>query len=356
MPENKNDAPAFNLEQFTEEELTEYIKASIENIGFDSEGVFHFIDPVLSTQVRPRQLPEPPKREKHLDEGSNAFYYVLGTMLTTLGTAIAAVAVNPILIAPGGLTLASILSAPIIVDKINSRKDTLKQIEATREVPEETFDLHAHVMQVLQPKLTHWLKESYNIEVSEDTATHLATQVIQNCNMSFTTLKGREYYLIKDGNKCRVKKWEGRVNGNSVFTDLATVGTMSTLPSTAFQPDLKTLQKHEPETETETVFAQKIKLLERHKLSTEAGYRLTAVKNEAAKIVAATTVLIDLGETSYHDKSDTAFALLNDELDAIISEKVEQEYFNLAVSEQFVSERYRKPLQLEKNKTEQISR
>lgn len=355
MPENKNDAPAFNLEQFTEEELNEYIKASVENIGFDSEGFFHFIDHTLATQIKPPSDPRNSKKEKHYNKGKNLLYYFSGTALTAIGTGIAAVFVNPLLSAPGGLAMASILSAPLIVDRVNNRKNASKQIEATHEVSDETFDLYAHVIQLLQPKILHWLEESYKIKVTEEDALVMAQYMIRaHERVAFTTTSSDRKYLVRRiNNTWRVECWDTVRNR---YIKLATVGTMSTLPNAAFQPDLTTLQKHKPETETETVFTQKIKLLERHKLSTEAQYRLTAVKNEAAKIVAATTVLIDLGETSYHDKSDTAFALLNDELDAIISEKVEQEYFNLAVSEQFVSERYRKPLQLEKNKTEQLSR
>lgn len=351
MSETKNDVPVFNLEQFTKEELTEYIKANVENIGFDSEGFFHFIDPVLATQVESPPVPQAPKREKHFHKGDNGIYYGIGGLFTGLFSILGGVIVNPLIFAPGGLALASIISTPFIVDKINSRKEALKQIESPAEVPnettEETFDLYTHIIRILQPKILHWLEESYKIKVTEEDALFMAQSMVHSHDhVLFTTTSiNRKYLSRRTNNTWRVECWDPVRHS---YVNLATVGTMSTLPNAAFQPDLKTLQKHEPETETETVFTQKIKLLERHKLSTEAQYRLTAVKNEAAKIIAATTVLIDLGETSYHGKSDTAFALLNDELDAIISEKVEQEYFNLTVSEQFVSERYRKPLQIEK--------
>lgn len=329
---------ALNLEQFTEEELFEHIKVSIDNIGFDEKGFFYFIDPTLSSQIK---LPHVPDTDPWLDDEGNFMVYSGGTVLATAGTLASGFLFNPLLFAPGGFVAASILSAPFIIDKIKKRKQVRKQIA---ESVDRTLDLYRYAQQAIQPKITEWLQESYNIRVTEQTTENISCQIIAHQHgFPFETKSGRTYHLQCSNDRWWVSTW----NANKrQYVKLNTARNMKALSASPSRNTNNMLQKHEPETQTETVFSKKVKLLESQTLSVEAQHRLEAVKNEANAIMTATATLVRLGETSYHEKSDAAFALLTEELDALIAEQVEQEYFKLAVSERFVADRYRKPLQI----------
>lgn len=324
---------AVNFEQFSDEYILDYLNNEIANIHVQADGVLifidhHFLEIILANKLVSEMLTS--KQRKWSKIKTNA-YNVSALTPAVAGSTVAIVSTNPLFFAPGGLFSLALCAFGIAA--YHRKKE--KKVSAS--LSKGVFN---YAIDEVSPKVKNWLQEFYSIEVTEKTLKRVVSSMLTWHTVSFTSVNGIDYSLT--GND---EDWWVELKKNQSYTRLATVGNVGELP---FAPTTMVTHKIEAkfESETEKLFSRKVALLDKQKLSVESRHHLKAVMSEAEKILQAVSVLKELGDDTYEEKSEAAFILLIEEIDRITAEKIQEEHFNLAVSERFVAERYRKPLKV----------
>lgn len=208
--------------------------------------------------------------------------------------------------------------------------------------------------QKFYPALNSWLKNQYDLTVSEETAHSMISNVLKNISTDFVASDGQTYRFsrLKGDLGCVLRK-----SNIQIETYTKVLPKKERLALTA-ESHVQTLTETvEIAGEAESVdewsssykaFLKKTALLKQQSLTSEYEHMLERAQQEASSILQSAALLKQLGDTTYEESLEEAFEVLNRELDSILNSMLTHQRNELAMKKQLIKDRFREPLTLTK--------
>lgn len=202
----------------------------------------------------------------------------------------------------------------------------------------------------IQPKIVEWLKEQYNIEVSDKIAYEIVKNALKYSYYEFTAKNKKIYRLHHSSEENHNHKgWiiEEKLPAaqQQIYKILAPQTHQKSISSIAA---LEKIEDVEPYSVEHQMFLDKITLLKQQNLTPEHEHVFIRAQQEAHSIIQSAKLLKQLGDDTHEDSVAKAFTALNKELDNIINSMLDHQRNELAMKKQLIEDRFREPLTLTK--------
>lgn len=201
----------------------------------------------------------------------------------------------------------------------------------------------------IQPKITEWLKEQYDVEISDKTSYEIVKNALAYSYYEFTAKNKKIYHLkhFSEDNSHNYKGWsiEEKLPAaqQQMFKILAPKTSQQNISSITTLDAIEHLEPYSAEHQT---FIDKITLLKQQNLAPEHEHVITRAQQEAHSIIQSAKLLKQLGDDTHEDSVVKAFTALNKELDNVINSMLTHQRNELATKKQLIEDRTREPLTL----------
>lgn len=205
----------------------------------------------------------------------------------------------------------------------------------------------------MQAKIVEWMKEQYDVEVSDQTAYIIAKSSLKYFNHEFIAKNGKTYRfnLFEEGEK--QYEYEGWILEEKLpqvqqetHKNIAPKTSQRTVPSIT---TLDVVENVGPYSAEHQMFLDKVQLLKQQNLTSEDEHTLNRARQEAYSILQSAKLLKQLGDDTHKDSVVTAFTALNKELDHIIVSMLNHQRNELDKKKRIIEERTHAGVTLLKN-------